>query len=133
MGYVRVRCRIRNPASGQTKELELLADSGSWYVAFPVGVADSLGLRTVGREKVTLADGNEREVDLVLIVISILDRETHALAAIIDAPEPILGTSVMELLGLVIDPKDGEVRPRGPRASYMLHGKWFQTLVGSEQ
>jgi len=90
------------------------------YVALPRSVADKLRLRIIGRERVTLADGKEVEVELAPIYIELLGRGTHALAAIIDAPEPLLGTSVMEVLGLVVDPKSGEIKQRGPRSSYML-------------
>jgi len=122
MGYVRVKCLVRNPEDRVSEELEMLADTGSWYVALPRSVATKLGLRIIGRESVTLADGKEIEVDLAPIYIELLGRGTHALAAIIEAPEPLLGTSVMEVLGLVIDPKSGEIKQRGQRSSYMLSG-----------
>lgn len=72
----------------------MLADTGSWYVALPRGVADKLRLRVIGMESVTLADGREAKVELAPVYI--------------------------ELLGLVMDPKSGEIRQRGPRSSYML-------------
>ena len=120
MGYVRVRCLVTNPENRLSEELEMLADTGSWYVVVPRTVADKLGLRIIGREKVTLADGREVEVDLAPIYIELLGRGTYALAAIIEAPEPILGTSVMEVLGLIIDPESGEIKKRRPKSSYML-------------
>jgi len=41
---------VRNPASGRAEELEMLADTDSWYVALPKLVAGRLGLKSVGRE-----------------------------------------------------------------------------------
>ncbi len=120
MGYVRIMCLVRNPENRLSEELEMLVDTGSWYVALPRRVAEKLGLRVIGRESVALANGKEIEVDLAPIYIELLGRGTHALAAIIDAPEPLLGTSVIEVLGLIIDPKTGEVKQRCRRASYML-------------
>lgn len=120
MGYVRVKCTVRNPEDKVSEEIEMLADTGSWYVALPRVIADKLRLRIIGKERVTLADGREIEVGLAPVYVEVLGRGTHALAAITDTPEPLLGTSVMEVLGLVVDPKSGEIRQRGPRASYML-------------
>ncbi|GBC71205.1 hypothetical protein HRbin02_00984 [Candidatus Calditenuaceae archaeon HR02] len=120
LGYVRVKCMVRNPEDNVCEEIEMLADTGSWYVALPRIVANKLRLRIIGKERVTLADSKEIEVELAPIYIEVLGRGTHTLAAIIDAPEPLLGTSVMEVLGLVVDPKSGEMKKRGPRASYML-------------
>ena len=120
MGYVRVKCLVRNPEDKVSEEVEMLADTGSWYVALPRSVAARLRLRVLGKEKVTLADGREVDVELAPIYVEVLGRGAHALAAIIDTPEPLLGTSIMEVLGLVIDPRSGEIKQRGPRASYML-------------
>jgi len=120
MGYVRVRCLVTNPENRLSEELEMLADTGSWYVALPRSVAERLRLHIIVREKVTLADGREIEVDLAPIYIELLDRGTYTLAAITETPEPLLGTSVMEVLGLVIDPKSGEIRKWRSKSSYML-------------
>lgn len=107
------------PQDARSEELEMLADSGSWYVAIPPSVAERLGLRKVGRERVKLADGREAEVDIVVVHVTVLGRTTHALAAVVDTPEPLLGTAVMEVLGLVVDPKTGEITAKR-ESSYML-------------
>jgi len=73
----------------------------------------------IGRERITLADGKEVEVNLAPIYIELLGRGTHTLAAIIETPEPLLGTSVMEVLGLVVDPKSGENKTK--RTEVVIH------------
>jgi hypothetical protein len=40
--------------------------------------------------------------------------------ALIVVAEPLLGTSVLEVLGLIVDPRSGEIRKWGPKSSYML-------------
>jgi len=124
-----VRCFIANPEDRLSEELEMLADTGSWYVALPRSVAERLRLHIIGREKVTLADGREVEVDLAPIYIELLDRGTYTLAAITETPEPLLGTSVMEVLGLVIDLKSGEIRKWRSKSSYMLSNLYILKII----
>lgn len=124
-----MRCFIANPEDRLSEELEMLADTGSWYVALPRSVAERLRLHIIGREKVTLADGREVEVDLAPIYIELLDRGTYTLAAITETPEPLLGTSVMEVLGLVIDLKSGEIRKWRSKSSYMLSNLYILKII----
>lgn len=45
-----------------------------------------------------------------MVYANALDGESIALAAVLESPEPLLGTSVMEDLGIAIDPTSGEAR-----------------------
>jgi len=63
-----------------------------------------------------LADRRSVEVDTALAYIKILDREAVFLIAILDVPEPLLGVTALEGLGIKVDPNSGKVeysRPYG--------------------
>lgn len=98
------------PDKSRLKEVEFLADTGSWYMVLPPLLAAELELTPVATRSLTLADGTKADAPLVVVYAKALDGESIALAAILKSPEPILGTSVMEDLGIAVDPVSGEAR-----------------------
>jgi predicted aspartyl protease len=57
-----------------------------------------------------LADGRKFKAQLVVVYVKALDSESITLAAVAESPEPLLGTSTMEDLGIAIDPTTGEAK-----------------------
>jgi len=116
MGYVKVKATLGSAQRTVTREVEFLADTGAFYTIVPPDLAKGLDIQPSARTRVTLADKRMVEVDVSLAYIKVLDREGIFLIAIMDAPEPLLGTTVFEGLGLRIDPSTGNVeysRPYG--------------------
>ncbi len=91
------------------REVEFLADTGAFFTIVPIKLAKELEIEPVARATVTLADKRGVEADVSLAYIKILEREGVLPAAIIDAPEPLLGVTVLEGLGLRVDPATGRV------------------------
>ena len=114
MGFIRILSKIGAPDKSKVTELKFLVDTGSWYLVLQPSLARELDIRPVGKVKLTLADKREVEADLAPAYVGVLGREMITLAALMETPEPLLGTSTLEALGLALDPTTGEVKPVGP-------------------
>jgi len=116
MGYVRVKGFIGNPAGTIVKEIYFLADTGAFYTTISPSLAKELDVKPIAKTKLTLADKRSVEVDTALAYVKILDREAVFQIAILDVPEPLLGVTALEGLGVKVDPNTGKVeysRPYG--------------------
>jgi len=108
MGYVKIKAIVGSPDRARLKEVEFLADSGSWYMVLQPAIVEELKLSPAATRTMVLADGRKYEAPLVVLYVRALDRESIALAAVADTPEPLLGISTMEDLGIALDPSTGE-------------------------
>mgnify|MGYP001042412876 CR=1 FL=1 len=116
MGYVRVRGIIGGPTGSITREVYFLADTGAFYTTVPPDLAKELDIKPVAKTTLLLADKRKVEVGTALAYIKILDREAVLQVAILEVPEPLLGVTALEGLGIKVDPSTGEVeysRPYG--------------------
>lgn len=116
MGYVRVNGLIGNPAGTIVKETYFLAYTGAFYTTISPSLAKELDVKPIAKTKLTLADKRSVEVDTALAYIKLLEREAVFQIAILDVPEPLLGVTVLEGLGIKVDPNTGKVeysRPYG--------------------
>lgn len=99
-------------------EVEGLVDTGSVMLVLPQDLADALGLPMVERRVATLADGSTCEVGRVTGVrVEILGRDMTTDALVVPAgATPLIGQVQLEVLDLVVDPRNREVRtnPRSP-------------------
>ncbi len=77
-------------------------------------VAKELELKNIGKTKVMLADKRQVEVDVSAAYVGLVGREAILTVAVMDTPEPLLGASTLEALGLSVNPKTGELEPIGP-------------------
>ena len=121
MGYVKIKATIGSPDKARMLDVEFLADSGFWYTVLPPSIVEELKLSPVATRSLILADGRRLEAPLVVVYLRALDSESIALAAVAESPEPLLGTSAMEDLGIAIDPTTGEAR-KVRAAGLMLSG-----------
>ncbi len=110
MGYVYVKGLLGDPTRRRIREVKFLADTGAGYVGLHPKLAEELGLTSVGKTKVVVADNRVIEVDVTPVYVKVLDREAIVLAAIIESPEPLLGAFTLEVLGLAVDTSAGEVK-----------------------
>jgi len=113
MGFVRVRGLIgRRKATA--REVEFLVDSGSFYTVIPPRLAGAMGLEPQETTVLTLADKRTVEAGITVAYIKLLDRDGVLPVAILDVPEPLLGVTALEGLGLRIDPATGELQHSRP-------------------
>ena len=109
MGFVRVKALL-GPYKQRAQEMEFLVDSGSFYTVLPSDLASSAGIVPTNlTAKGVLADKRAVEMPLGLAYLRLLDREAGVLVGIFDVPEPVLGVSTLESLGLKVDPTKGTI------------------------
>lgn len=110
MGLVRVKATIGDPKRAKVVEKMIIADSAAFNTIIPPSLAQELNLQVLTTTQVTLADGRKASAAVSVAYVKLLDREGEFIVWIMASPEPLLGTTVFEGLGLVIDPSTGEVR-----------------------
>jgi len=113
MGLVRVKGSIGGD-EGSCVEAEFLADTGAFYTAIPPTLAEGLGIKPVARRRLILADKRIVEAQVSYAYIKLLDREGTLPVAILDVPEPLLGATALEGLGLRVDPTTGRLEHSRP-------------------
>ena len=116
MGYMRVRVTIGSVDRRKMKEIVFLADIGAFYTTLPPDIAEEMDIKPIANTEVMLGDKRVKEVDTSLAYIKALDRDGIFQVAIMGVPEPLLGVSTLEGLGLKVDPATGKLeysRPYG--------------------
>ena len=114
MGHVKVKAEVSDAERARTKKLEFLVDTGASYMVLPPAVAEELGLKTLEKTRVTLADKRIVDAGYALAYVSLLGREAPVTALIFDSPIPLFGAFTLQVLGLEVDPTNQEVRPSRP-------------------
>lgn len=123
MGYVRVKGSIGDPEKRAVIEVDFLADTGAFFTAIPPELAKKLDIKAVSRTKATLADKREVEIGLSYAYMEISDRSAVLPVAIMEVPEPLLGVTTLEGLGLKVDPTNGSIEKTRTFAVGMLHAR----------
>lgn len=116
MGYVRAKAIIGEPQRSKLEEVEFLAGSGAFFPTISPSLAEKLGLKPVAETELMLADKTRVKAVISNAYFKLLDREGVFQIAIMDVPEPLLGVTVLEGLGIKVDPSTGKLeysRPYG--------------------
>jgi clan AA aspartic protease len=116
MGYVRARAIVGDPQKGKLEEVDFLADSGAFFPTISPSLAERLGIKPIVETELMLADKRKVKAVLSNAYFKLLDREGVFQVAIMDVAEPLLGVTVLEGLGIKIDPGTGKLeysRPYG--------------------
>ena len=120
LGYVDVKVRVGNPKGTLTEEAQFLVDTGAFHTAIPKTIAENLRLEIAGEISVTLADKREVKTPIAFASLKVLDRESIVPVIIIDVPQPLLGVSALEGLGLKVDPVAGSLEHSRPFGAALL-------------
>jgi len=123
LGYVRVKGRLGDAERRTVIEVDFLTDTVAFFTAAPEELAAKLGIRAVTHGTATTADSREVEIGLSYAYIRILDREAVLPVAIMKVPEPLLGFTTLEGLGLKVDPLGGTIEKTRAFAIGMLPSK----------
>ena len=118
MGDVYVSITIANPRNGAPSEkISALADTGATLTILPRPLLERLGIQKTGSVTFELADGRRVRHHVGNAVIAIGDDIT-ACRVVFGRPNdaPLLGITVLEQVGLAVDP----VRRRLVPASFRL-------------
>lgn len=116
MGFVRAT-GLLGATRERAQEVTFLVDSGSFYTVLSPEMAHRLGITTTLTTSAVLADKREVEMPLGVAYLHLLDREGGIPVGVLDVPEPLLGATALECLGLKVDPSSRTLeysRPYGP-------------------
>jgi len=100
------------PDQVRSLDVEMMVDTGACRPAIPEDVAEVLEVPLTGSniDRVRLADGTVRELEIVPVAFEILGREDHCGFYVLPrGATPLLGQVPLEVLDLVVAPATGEV------------------------
>jgi clan AA aspartic protease len=99
-------------ASGESRSVRFLVDSGAKYSLLPVDVWRAIGLTPKRRLAFVLADGTQIERDVSECHLKLPQGDGHT-PVILGEPgdEALLGVVTLENLGLIFYPFDRTIRP----------------------
>jgi clan AA aspartic protease len=110
MGYVWVDAVLKNPFTGRSVSVKALVDTGATLTVVPCKVADELALPVIGKSLVQTAKGVV-ELEARFGFVEIMGEETPARILVSDEVSTVLiGITVLEQLGLEVDPVTGKLK-----------------------
>jgi clan AA aspartic protease len=110
MGYVWVDAVLKNPFSSRSISVKALVDIGATLTVIPRKVADELALPVIGKNLVQTAKG-VTELEARFGVVGIMGEETPVRILVSDELDTvIIGITVLEQLGLEVDPVTGKLK-----------------------
>ncbi len=112
MGHVTVRVSLSNPVLvGKGKVVEkALVDTGATFTTIPHPIARKLGLRSIGKRRVTTG-ARSQTLDQSFAHIEVDGKSTVTPLLISKTLDKILiGVITLEALGLSVDPTKGTLR-----------------------
>jgi len=113
MGEVRVEIVVLNPRTGaQSAEITALADTGATLTVVPGQILDRLGVRKLRKVSLVLADGRRAERDVGDAEVAV-NGESVPCRVVFGEPgdAALLGLTVLEQLGLAVDPVQRRLVP----------------------
>jgi clan AA aspartic protease len=120
MGYVRTRVLIGDADRRRVKEVTFLIDTGAFFPVIPLDLAKELGIEPLAKTRLLIADSREVTVNISLAYFRVLDREGVFPVVLMNPPEPLLGTVVLEGLGIKVDPATGRLEHSRPYGLALL-------------
>jgi len=114
MGLTFTKVRVSNPRQPRKHalEIEVLVDTGAIYSVLPRSTLEAIGIRPIGREEFTLADGTHKRYPVGEAFFEFGGRA--GTSKVVFAPRgatPLLGTLTLESLGLMVNPITRELAP----------------------
>jgi len=109
-----VTIEVVNPRTGaRSQPLTALADTGATLSVLPAAVLDALGIQKARTITLVLADGR-RALRAVGEAIVGIDDDSTPCRVVFGQPEDaaLLGLTVLEQLGLMVDPVERRLVPR---------------------
>ena len=106
MGEVRVDVVVSNPRTGvQSQGVTALADTGATLSVIPAEILHQLGISTLRRISLVLADGRRADRDVGEAAVAANGESVPCRVVFGQAGDAtLLGLTVLEQLGLAVDP-----------------------------
>ena len=119
MGYVRVTARVGSSVD-DLHDVRFLVDTGAFYTALSPLLVRELGLPLGVVGPVITADNRTVNVQYASAYLRLMGRDAGIWVAVMDSPEPLLGVTALEALGLKVNPVAGTLEYDRPYAAAML-------------
>lgn len=112
MGLTHVSVTIRSLSSlNGAFEANFLVDTGATDSLVPTAELKRIGVKPIGRQAYELANGQIEEYEFGLVEIAVMDEVTAGRVIFgPDNSQPILGVTVLESVGITIDPASRTLR-----------------------
>jgi clan AA aspartic protease len=117
LGHTYAKITIR-PLAGSNKSWtgQALVDTGATDTFLPASVLRKLGIQPAERRSYELADGTEQELPIAFGVIEVLGKSAGGTLVFAgEKEEPLLGVTVLESTGFLLDPQRERLVPRPPK------------------
>ena len=117
MGDTYVAVTVRNPATPDRYwEGQFLVDTGAFECMVPRTHLEAIGIKPQGSWRYWLADGSETEFEVGVAQFEFMD-VFFGVNVMFGNPgtQPLLGVIALESANVIVDPKDQQLKPRGPR------------------
>ncbi len=113
MGEVRVQIVVVNPRTGtQSEEITALADTGATLTIIPGETLRHLGVQKVRTISLTLADGRRVQRDVGEAAVRVNGESVPCRVIFGESGDAsLLGLTVLEQLGLAVDPVQRRLTP----------------------
>ena len=108
MGLVKAMGQIGRTAEALV-EVEFPVDTGGFWTAIPPRLRQQLGLIPGAPALTQLADSSIVDVELTWAYLRMNGREGQVPVEIIEVPEPMLGVTALETLGMKVNPVSGDL------------------------
>lgn len=103
---------ISNPSnSKKSATKKFLVDSGAIYSVAPKELLKSLGVKPIDKQRFILANGEEIEKEIGEAKFTFRGKTRTAPVIFGDPEVYLLGATILENLGLILDPINRELRP----------------------
>jgi clan AA aspartic protease len=112
MGHVRVQVRFSNPdvQNGSVDVEDALVDTGATWTTIPRSIAAQLSLRLVGQIPVKTAAGPQT-LDQSYALVELDEKKMVTPLLTSDTLDGVLiGVTMLEALGLAVDPTSGQLK-----------------------
>ncbi len=104
---------VSNPASGESREIEALVDTGAFYTTLPKHVLEELGVEPTRTRRFRVADGRVVSMDIGEARVQIDGEIVTTIVAFGENGGPtLLGAYTLEGLALAVDPFGERLVPR---------------------
>ncbi len=117
LGHIYAEVTVR-PLAGSNKvwKGQALVDTGATDTFLPASILRKLGIVSAARRSYELADDTERELPIGFGVIEVEGLAAGATLVFADEDvEPLLGVTVLESTGLLVDPQREQLIRRAPK------------------
>ena len=113
MGIVRVNGLIGR-SQDEVVEVAFLVDTGEFYTAPPSGLRDEFQLIPGAWGQTQVADSSIVDVELTWAFLRLNGRQGVIPVEIMNVPEPMLGVTALEALGMRVNPVSLELESVSP-------------------